>query len=57
MVRAGLVQEAAYKDEDFKKPEVPRDSQGRFYVGAQTGISNVETKLLGSRGNGGTLAG
>ena len=55
MVRAGLVQEAAYKDDEFKKPEVPRDSQGRFYVGAQTGISNVETKLLGSRGNGGTL--
>ena len=55
MVRAGLVQEAAYKDEDFKRAEVPRESQGRFYVGVQTGISNVETKLQGSRGSTGAL--
>ena len=55
MLRAGLVQEPAYKDEDFRKPEVPSDSQGRFYIGLQTGISNVETKLQGSRGNEGTL--
>jgi len=54
-VRAGLVQEPAYKNEDFKKPEVPADSQGRFYIGIQTGISNLETKLEGPRGNNGTL--
>jgi len=54
--RAGVVQEPAYKDEDFKKPDVPHDIQGRFYVGFQTGLTNLETKLLGARGNGGTLA-
>ncbi len=55
MIRAGLVQEPAYKAEDFKKPEVPQDSQGRFYIGFQTGLMNLETKLQGSRGNDGTL--
>lgn len=55
MVRAGLVQEPAYKDADFKQPDVPLDSQGRFYIGLQTGISNLETKLQGSRGSNGTL--
>jgi hypothetical protein len=55
MIRAGLVQKPAYKDEDFKKPEVPLGSQGRFYVGIQTGVTNLETKLQGSRGNNGTL--
>ncbi len=55
MIRAGLAQEPAYKTEDFQKPEVPRDSQARFYVGFETGLTNVETKLQGSRGNTGTL--
>lgn len=55
MVTAGLVQEPAYKAEDFKRPEVPLDAQGRFFVGAQTGIGNLETKLEGSRGSNGTL--
>ena len=55
MVRAGWVQEPAYKAEDFNKPEVPQAFTGRFYAGIQTGISILETKLLGSRGAGGTL--
>jgi hypothetical protein len=55
MIRAGLIQEPAYKDEDFKKPEVPSDIQGRFYVGFQTGLTNLETKLQGPRGSAGTL--
>ncbi len=55
MVTAGLAQEPAYKAEDFKKPEVPLDAQGRFFVGLQTGVGNLETKLLGSRGSTGTL--
>jgi hypothetical protein len=55
MIRAGLVQKPAYKEEDFKKPEVPPDVRGRFYVGLQTALTNIETKLLGSRGNEGTL--
>ncbi len=55
MIRAGIVQEPAYKDEDFKRAEVPNDVQGRFYVGVQTGLTNLETKLQGPRGNGGTL--
>lgn len=54
-IRAGLVQEPAYKDSDFAKPEVPRDTQGRFYVGLKTGLTNLETKLQGSRGASGTL--
>lgn len=54
MVRAGVVQEPAYKYEDFKKPEFPTDMEGRFYVGFQTGLTNLETKLFGSRGQGGT---
>jgi opacity protein-like surface antigen len=55
LIRAGIVQEPAYKDADFKKPEVPNDVQGRFYVGFQTGLTNLGTKLQGPRGNGGTL--
>ncbi len=55
MLTAGLAQEPAYKAEDFKKPDVPLGAQGRFFVGLQTGIGNLETKLQGSRGNNGTL--
>lgn len=55
MFRAGLVQKPAYSDTDFKKPEVPLDNQGRFYVGFQTGVTNLGTKLEGSRGANGTL--
>ncbi len=55
MVTAGLVQAPAYKAEDFKRPEVPLNSQGRFFVGLQTGVGNLETKLRGSRGSSGTL--
>lgn len=55
MIRAGIVQAPSYKEEDFKKPEVPRDIRGRFYVGLQTALTNLGTKLQGSRGNEGTL--
>ena len=55
MLRAGLAQEPAYKDADFKAADVPKTSDGRFYIGFQTGIGNIETKLQGSRGASGTL--
>lgn len=55
MVRAGLVQKPAYEDAEFKAPEVPKNSDGRFYAGIQTGIGSLGTKLEGSRGASGTL--
>lgn len=54
MLRAGLVQEPAYKPDDLLKPDVTIDSQGRFYAGLKTGVSNVQTMLMGSRGSGGS---
>ena len=54
--RVGVVQDPAYKPEEFKRPEVPSDTQGRFYVGFQTALTNLETKLKGTRGASGTLA-
>lgn len=55
MVRAGVVQKPAYEDAEFNAPEVPKNLDGRFYVGIQTGIGNLGTKLQGSRGASGTL--
>lgn len=55
MVRAGLVQKPAYTDADFNTPDVPKIVDGRIYVGAQTGIGNLGTKLFGPRGSSGTL--
>lgn len=54
MLRAGLVQEPAYKPDDLLKPDITRDSQGRFYAGVKTGVNNVQTMLFGSRGSGGS---
>ena len=55
MFRAGAVQAAVYKPDDFKKPEVPQEIRRTFYVGFQTGPTVVGTKLQGSRGNAGSL--
>jgi opacity protein-like surface antigen len=55
MIRAGLVQEPAYKPADFQEPDVTKDFQGRFYAGVKGGVANVATMLQGSRGSGGNL--
>ena len=55
MVRAGLIQKPAYTDADFNAPDVPKTVDGRFYIGVQTGIGNLGTKLFGTRGSSGTL--
>jgi opacity protein-like surface antigen len=54
-LRAGAVQAPVYQQADLERRDVPRESHGSLYVGLQTSLTVIGTKLQGPRGAFGTL--